>query len=224
MCRIFSDYATSRKLGPSYRALPDSYEKPLCSGRTPLCDSVLNDRWVSFPSWSSEESSCVLPKKTEFEEFMFRTDDERYELDIIIEINKTVLDLLLAAEARMSNMTKEQLSKFQLNEALNGDSPATVRMALKRIYGEHAHKMLESLMQNPQILVPKLIDRMQKKDEEWRTLRGKCNKVWRCETEKYYAKSLSQQSFTFKQRDYKRLRPRNIISQYENWYEEVSFF
>lgn len=75
-----SDYATCRRLGVSYRSLPQSYEKPLCSGRTPLCDSVLNDSWVSFPCWSSEDSSAVHSKKTPFEEFVFRTEDERYEV------------------------------------------------------------------------------------------------------------------------------------------------
>ena len=39
---IISDYATCKKYGASYRALPKSYPQPKCSGRTQLCKEVSN--------------------------------------------------------------------------------------------------------------------------------------------------------------------------------------
>lgn len=34
------DYASCKRLGSSYRALPKSYQQPKCTGRTPLCREV----------------------------------------------------------------------------------------------------------------------------------------------------------------------------------------
>ena len=40
---------------------------------------VLNDTWVSFPSWS-EDSTFGSSKKTQFEEHIYRCEDERFEV------------------------------------------------------------------------------------------------------------------------------------------------
>lgn len=46
----------------------------------PLSSSkVLNDTWVSFPSWS-EDSTFVSSKKTQYEEHIYRCEDERFEV------------------------------------------------------------------------------------------------------------------------------------------------
>ncbi|KAM3721596.1 Paired amphipathic helix protein Sin3a [Dirofilaria immitis] len=214
------DYATCRRLGVSYRSLPESYEKPLCSGRTPLCESVLNDSWVSFPCWSSEDSSAVHSKKTPFEEFVFRTEDERYELDIVIEVNKTALEVLEMVQRKMSRMKNEELDSFSLGPSLGGSSDSIMLRALQKIYGDHTLKMLEGAMKNPQVMIPRLIERMRQKDVEWRKNQEVCNRIWREETEKHYAKSLDHQAIIFKQNDLKLLRAKTIISQFENLYDE----
>ncbi|VDK65189.1 unnamed protein product [Onchocerca ochengi] len=214
------DYATCRRLGVSYRSLPASYEKPLCSGRTPLCDSVLNDSWVSFPCWSSEDSSAVHSKKTPFEEFVFRTEDERYELDIVIEVNKTALEVLEMVQRKMLRMKNEELNSFRLGPSLGGSSNSIMLRALQRIYGDHTLKMLEGAMKNPQVMIPRLIERMRQKDIEWRKNQEICNRIWREETEKHYAKSLDHQAIIFKQNDLKLLRAKTIVSQFENLYDE----
>lgn len=54
------DYASCKRLGSSYRALPKSYQQPKCTGRTPLCKEVLNDTWVSFPLGLKTPLSLVL--------------------------------------------------------------------------------------------------------------------------------------------------------------------
>lgn len=41
---------------------------------------VLNDTWVSFPSWS-EDSTFVSSKKTQYEEHIYRCEDERFEVN-----------------------------------------------------------------------------------------------------------------------------------------------
>jgi histone deacetylase complex regulatory component SIN3 len=51
---------------------------------------VLNDTWVSFPSWS-EDSQFVTSRKTQYEEAIYRTEDERFEFDVVLETNKDTI-------------------------------------------------------------------------------------------------------------------------------------
>ena len=55
-----------------------------------MCRQVLNDNWVSFPTWS-EDSQFVTQRKTQFEEFVYRTEDERFEFDIVLETIKDTI-------------------------------------------------------------------------------------------------------------------------------------
>lgn len=82
-------------------------------------------------------------------------------------------------------------------------------------------KMLEGAMKSPQVVIPRLIERMRRKDIEWRKNQEVCNRIWREETEKHYAKSLDHQALIFKQNDLKLLRAKTIVSQFENLYDEV---
>lgn len=83
----FIDFSTCKRLGASYCALPKNHMSPKCSGRTALCKEVLNDVWVSFPTWS-EDSTFVTSRKTQFEEYIYRCEDERFEVSFNINIKK----------------------------------------------------------------------------------------------------------------------------------------
>lgn len=53
------DYASCKRLGSSYRALPKSYQQPKCTGRTPLCKEVrqgLCHRGGLFPAFLKHQS------------------------------------------------------------------------------------------------------------------------------------------------------------------------
>jgi paired amphipathic helix protein Sin3a len=74
-----TDFSTCKRLGASYCALPKGHIAPTASGRTQLDKEVLNDVWVSFPTWS-EDSTFVTSRKTQFEEYICRCEDERFEV------------------------------------------------------------------------------------------------------------------------------------------------
>ncbi|KAK5977278.1 hypothetical protein GCK32_005004, partial [Trichostrongylus colubriformis] len=188
------DYSSCKQLGVSYRSLPDSFKRPVCSGRTPLCDEVLNDTWVSFPSWSSEDSTHVSSKKTQYEEFIYRTEDERFELDIIIDVNKYAIESLELVRRRMERMSQAELDKFRLDEKLGGSSPSLMLRAIKRIYGEHASKITEGIKRNPSMTIPKVLDRMRDKEKEWREAQVAMNRIWREQNEKHMMRSLDHQT------------------------------
>ncbi|WKX91656.1 hypothetical protein Q1695_010020 [Nippostrongylus brasiliensis] len=214
------DYSSCKQLGVSYRSLPDSFKRPICSGRTPLCNEVLNDTWVSFPSWSSEDTTHVSSKKTQYEEFIYRTEDERFELDIIIDVNKYAIESLELVRRHMERMSKADLDKFRLDERLGGSSPSLMLRAIKRIYGEHASKITDGIKRNPSMTIPKVLDRMRDKEKEWREAQVAMNRIWREQNEKYMMRSLDHQSNALRNSDSKWIKAKALLHHIEVMFDE----
>ncbi|XP_015185785.1 PREDICTED: paired amphipathic helix protein Sin3a isoform X4 [Polistes dominula] len=213
------DYTACKRLGASYCALPKSYVQPKCTGRTQLCKEVLNDTWVSFPTWS-EDSTFVTSRKTQYEEFIYRCEDERFELDGVIETNASTIRVLEGVHKKMNRMSQEELQKFKLDDCLGGYSPTIHQRALKRIYGDKAADIIEGLKKNPVIALPVVLRRLKSKEEEWREAQKGFNKIWREQNEKYYLKSLDHQGINFKQNDVKALRSKSLFNEIETLYDE----
>ncbi|XP_072290722.1 SIN3 transcription regulator family member Aa [Eucyclogobius newberryi] len=213
------DYASCKRLGSSYRALPKSYTQPKCTGRTPLCKEVLNDTWVSFPSWS-EDSTFVTSKKTQYEEHIYRCEDERFELDVVLETNLATVRVLEAVQRKLSRMSAEEQAKFRLDNTLGGSSEVVHRKAIQRIYGDKTPDIIDGLKKNPAASVPIVLKRLKTKEEEWREAQRGFNKIWREQNEKYYLKSLDHQGINFKQNDTKVLRSKSLLNEIESIYDE----
>ncbi|XP_060923907.1 paired amphipathic helix protein Sin3a-like [Limanda limanda] len=213
------DYTSCKKLGASYRALPKSYQQPKCTGRTPLCREVLNDTWVSFPSWS-EESTFVTSKKTQYEEHIYRCEDERFELDVVLETNLSTIRALESVQRKLSRMSAEEQLRFKLDNTMGGSSEVIHRKAIQRIYGDKANDIIDGLKKNPAASVAIVLKRLKIKEEEWREAQRGFNKIWQEQNEKYYLKSLDHQSINFKQNDTKVLRSKTLINEIEVLYDD----
>lgn len=213
------DYAACKRYGASYRALPKNYPQPTCSGRTALCKEVLNDTWVSFPSWS-EDSTFVTSKKTQFEEYISKCEDERYELDVVIETNLSTIRVLEVVQKKMNRMSPEERNRFRLDDTLGGTSTTIHQRAIRRIYGDKANEIVDGMKKNPVVAVPIVLRRLKSKEEEWREAQKSFNKIWREQNERYYLKSLDHQGISFKQNDSKYLRSKSLILEIENLFEE----
>lgn len=213
------DYTNLKRLGASYCALPENYVQPRCSGRTALCKNVLNDIWVSFPSWS-EDSTFVTSRKTQFEEYIYRCEDERFELDVVIESNNSTIKALESVLKKISRFSAEELTKYRLDDCLGGFSPTIHVRALRRVYGDKAHDLIEGVKKNPIVAIPVVLRRLKSKDEEWREAQKGFNKIWREQNEKFYLKSLDHQGINFKQNDIKQLRSKSLFNEVETLYEE----
>ncbi|KAL4216441.1 Paired amphipathic helix protein Sin3a [Mactra antiquata] len=213
------DYATCKKYGASYRALPKTYIQPKCSGRTSLCKEVLNDTWVSFPSWS-EDSTFVTSRKTQFEEHIYRCEDERFELDVVIETNLSTIRVLESVQKKLTRMAPEDAAKFKLDNCLGGTSEVLHRKAIQRIYGDKAPDIVDGLKKNPVVAVPLVLRRLKAKEEEWRENQRNFNRIWREQNEKYYLKSLDHQGINFKQTDVKAIRSKALLNEIETIYDE----
>ncbi|KAG5673702.1 hypothetical protein PVAND_003725 [Polypedilum vanderplanki] len=213
------DVTQCKRLGTSYCAIPKSSELKKCSGRTPLCKEVLNDTWVSFPSWS-EDSTFNTSRKTQYEEFIYRCEDERFELDVVIETNSATIRVLEGVQKKMSKMAADELARFKLDDSLGGTSQTIHQRALRRIYGDKAPDIIEGLKKNPNVAVPVVLRRLKAKEEEWREAQKGFNQQWREQNEKYYLKSLDHQGINFKHADTKALRSKSLMNQIESAYEE----
>ncbi|XP_028259801.1 paired amphipathic helix protein Sin3b isoform X1 [Parambassis ranga] len=213
------DYASCKRLGSSYRALPKTYQQPKCSGRTALCKEVLNDTWVSFPSWS-EDSTFVSSKKTPYEEQLHRCEDERFELDVVLETNLATIRVLESVQKKLSRLSPEDQDRFRLDDCLGGTSEVIQRRAVYRIYGDKAPEIIEGLKRSPATAVPVVLKRLKAKEEEWREAQQGFNKIWREQYEKAYLKSLDHQGVNFKQNDMKALRSKSLLNEIESIYDE----
>lgn len=194
-----------KRATPSYKILPDDVIRPPCSARTPLCDSVLNDDLVSVPT-GTEDSNYQTSRKNEYEEALFRVEDDRFELDRLIDSNRTALSALekLNEELKVKPFASVSPDEFML----------TIHYyAIARIYGDGWLDALALLKENPRRTVPVLIQRMQQKGIEWEKVRKQLRMPWRKVLETNYYRSLDHRSFYFKQEERKKLAARSLVNE-----------
>jgi len=200
----------------SYRQLPASLPMPPCTARTPLCDAVLNDMCISVPS-GSEDFSFKSTRKNQFEENLFKCEDDRFELDMVIENNASTIRVLEPIAKQLADLSTEDAKGYEL--------PDTVDIlhirSISRIYGEHGYEVIELLKTSPATCIPVILQRLKQKDEEWRRVRMAMRHTWRKTVEANYHKSLDHRSFYFKQEDKRRLGSKTIISNLYDTHDKV---
>jgi paired amphipathic helix protein Sin3a len=161
------DVSTWQRCSPSYVLLPANYPKLTASGRTPLGLALFNDEWVSVTS-GSEDYSFKHYRKNQYEEALFRAEDDHFELDMIIAQNASAIKALQPLAAALEGMSEEERAGWQLPEkALR----AFHYRAVQRIYGEQGAQVVALLRQNPAVAVPTVLNRLTQKDVEWRQVR-----------------------------------------------------
>ena len=144
------DFSAMKKHGTSYRILPDDYQKPTCSGRGPLEQLVLNDSWVSVAS-GSEDLNFKQMRKNQYEEAIFRAEDERFELDTSIDTNMACLNALLPVQAELATKPESEKRRLRLEHLMpekQGLSAMHMR-AIKRLYGAQGAQVIALLAEVP---------------------------------------------------------------------------
>ena len=233
-------YLTGPKFryGPSYRRLPDSVSVDMllawllaliflqettlaCSGRDELCRSVLNDDWVSHPTWASEESGFVAHKKNSYEEALHKSEEERHEYHVHLESMAHTISLLEPIAFKIGDMTPEERAIFRLSPNLGGRSRSIHQKIIKRVYGrENTQEVLQSLQDNPYVAVPVVLDRLKQVDAEWRKNKREWEKVWREVDSRNFYKSLDHQGVAFKSNDKKAITGKALLAEIERIKEE----
>jgi histone deacetylase complex regulatory component SIN3 len=194
-----TDYETAKtpKHGYSYHGFhrPHTFR----SVEDPFKD-ILNRQWVSVP-YGTEDYSFKFMRKNAFEDALFKVEDERYDLDIMIETTSYTLKLLEAEQDKISNMTPEERNNYSLPKELM----TTFRLKpINQIYSEHAERMIDLLKNNPIKTLPVVIQRLTAKVQSWKQSgKPENEKTWRETMDKNFLKSLDHRSFIFKQNEKK---------------------
>jgi histone deacetylase complex regulatory component SIN3 len=208
------DLSACPRCTPSYRRLPAGFPRLACSDRSRLEQSVLNDDWVSVPTGSEDFNFFKITRKNEYEMALFKCEDERHEVDMVIENNAATIRVLepLAEEIATLREATSKATVWQFR--LDRRSLGVVHLkAIARVYGEHGTEILELLRKNPADAIPIVLARLRQKDDEWRKARVELNKGWKDVMDRNYYKSLDHRSFYFKQADKKAQLPKNLIGE-----------
>ncbi|SNX84434.1 related to SIN3 - transcription regulatory protein [Melanopsichium pennsylvanicum] len=210
------DLNNCKVYGASYRKLPKSEVNLACSGRDPMCWEVLNDSWVSHPTWASEGEGFNPHKKNPYEDALYRSEEERHEYDYHIEANLRTIALLEPIAARISTMDNEEKAAFRLKPGLGGQSKSIYQRVIKKVYGrEQGLEVINALHDTPCVSVPIVLHRLKQKDEEWKRAQREWNKVWREVDARNYYKSLDHQGVNFKASDKKAITAKAFLAEIE---------
>ena len=211
------DLSTQKSCGPSYRKLPAGEVKLSCSGRDALCWEVLNDGWVSHPTWASEGESFNPHKKNVYEDALYRSEEERHEYDYHIEANLRTIALLEPIAARIAVMDADERASFRLKPGLGGQSKSIYQRIIKKVYGrQHGLEVIAALHDNPCVAVPIVLARLKQKDEEWKRAQREWNKVWREVDARNFYKALDHQGVNFKSTDKKTITTKALVNEIES--------
>ena len=186
-----------------------------------MCRTVLNDEWVSHPTWSSEDSGFGAHKKNIYEEALHRSEEERHEYDFHIEAIMRTITILEPLHSKIAQFSVEDRANFKLKAHIGGSWKAINTRLIKKIYGrELGLEVINSMQDSPVLAIPIVLKRLKQKEEEWRRSQREWNKVWREVDARNYAKSLDHQAILFKSGDKKAITPKFLVSQIEGAREE----
>ena len=205
------DWSTSEKLGPSYRSMPRPWASWKCSGRqgNTICQEVLNDAWISVPT-GSEDGAFKNSRKNQYEELLFKCEDDRFELDLLVEGNASAIRSLEILLASFKNLSPSALATFQLNES---DIDVLTIKAIRRVYTARAEEFIKMIMGKPAVAIPVVLARLKTKDTEWNVARREWNVLWKQVFKKNYHKQLDHRSTTFKQEEKKMLTAKALLAE-----------
>ncbi|KAK1606413.1 hypothetical protein QYE76_030086 [Lolium multiflorum] len=210
VCKPISelDLSNCQRCTPSYRLLPKNYPMPSSSSRTDIGVSVLNDLWVSVTS-GSEDYSFKHMRKNQYEESLFRCEDDRFEMDMLLESVKATIKRVEEFIEKLQDNSVEPDSPIHIDEHLT-----TLNLrCIERLYGDHGVDVIDVLRKNASVALPVILTRLKQKQDEWSRCRSDFNKVWAEVYAKNYHKSLDHRSFYFKQQDSKNLVTKALLSE-----------
>ena len=175
---------------------------------------MLNDEWVSHPTWASEEAGFVAHKKNSFEEVIHRCEDERHEYQIQLEGLARTIGILEPLATRLNEMPLEERSSLRLRPDLGGQSRWIYMRTFKKVYGKDAGtEVYQALQEAPAVAVPVVLARLKQKNEEWRRAQREWSLTWRQVDARNFYKSLDHTGINFKQNDKKSITTKAFVTE-----------
>ncbi|KAI5060849.1 hypothetical protein GOP47_0023354 [Adiantum capillus-veneris] len=176
---------------PSYRLLPDDYPLPKVGSRLDEDCHVLNDKWVSATS-GSEDYSFKCMRKNKYEKILRQCEDDRTDLDILLEYARSTiigLEKLLKRSSKPGEVVVENyITDWH-------------RRLISLIYHGCGPEVVECLHQKAGIVAPLILMRIKQKQKEWLKYKAQMRKVWAEVSAKNYEKSLDYNSVYNRQQE-----------------------
>lgn len=199
-----------------------------------MCKSVLNDYWISQPTFASEDAGFIAHKKNVYEEALHRSEEERHEYDFHLEaIHRTIL-FLEPFNNKIAQLSPEERLTYKMNPKFSGNGSGTgagssagkaiqLRI-LKKVYGkEPGVQVFKAIQEMPSVAIPVVLTRLKQKEEEWKRAQAEWNKVWREVDARNYYKSLDHQGINFRSYDKKQTTSKFLLNQIEVARDEQRF-
>ncbi|XP_074287332.1 paired amphipathic helix protein Sin3-like 2 isoform X2 [Silene latifolia] len=202
------DLSNCKRCTPSYRLLPVDYPIPTASQRSKTGERVLNDYWVSVTS-GSEDYSFKHMRRNQYEESLFKCEDDRFELDMLLE---SVSSTAKKVEELLNSIDGSSISRDAPIHIEEHFTSLNLR-CIERLYGDHGLDVMDILRKTPATALTVILTRLKQKQEEWTKCRGDFNKVWAETYAKNHYKSLDHRSFYFKQQDSKNLSTKSLVAE-----------
>eukprot|EP00903_Cladosiphon_okamuranus_P009925 g9422.t1 len=235
------NFENTKMCTPSYREWPKEHQGVSCSGRSAGEDTVLNDLWVSVPV-GSEDNNFKHMRRNANEEQLFKIEDERFELDMLIdgvaaaiarlEPLEEEIEALRATVGSASGRTSETSAETSGEGATaawpDGGDPSLPQFqyrldrrtlgplhlsTVSRLYGDHGPEVVDLLRKNPAMAVPVVLKRLRQKEKEWCAAREEAKSSWKEMVHKNFHKSLDHRSHQFRREDKRQTSNRVLLQQ-----------
>ena len=194
MCEM--DFTKTRQIS-GYFELPKEYPILISSGRTDFENSIFNDRLITIPTGSEDDKNPM--KKNHYEENLFAFEDQRYGIDMIIEVFQYAIDKLSKLKEKLNNNI---IKKGELNEEiLEKEIGKNVKRLIKRYYRDYGPKVIDGFINNPIQVINVVIKRFNIRIEEAKKQKQEEEKNIKSHFDRIYAKSFDYRSFKFKNFD-----------------------
>ena len=177
---------------------------------------MLNDEWVSHPTWASEESGFVAHKKNTYEEALHKSEEERHEYQVHLDSLVRTISIFEPLNARVEEMTNEERNSWRLKADFGGPSKWIYHKTIKKIYGrDSGMEVIQALQDCPGVAVPVVLNRLKQKEDDWRRAMREWGRMWKEVDAKNFYKSLDHQGLVFKSNDKKGITAKHFVNDIE---------
>ncbi len=105
-------------------------------------------------------------RRNQYEEALFRCEDDRFEVDVILETTRSAIAQLHLLQKELDALQEEEQGSYRLHD----DALSAVQLAaIRRVYAHNGmdQEVVKLLFLNPRDCIPRIIDRLEKKEKEW---------------------------------------------------------
>lgn len=168
-------------------------------------DSIINDYCVGCPTHNREDENYVFLKRNIYEENLFRIEDERFEIDLLI--LRFELFIISLEKILLTDYEEIGISQLEISSGI-------VQSILELVYKENYSEILEGILSKPKQTIPIVLGRLYKVNEKIKKEKVEKEKTWEEVTKMNYYKALDNIYFDFKSSDKKNLMYKHMSVNY----------